>query len=182
MYNIRYICLTVCLVGVVLSCQSDKYSSQSRNIDPPAILDSLQVVYAEISEAVYAGDRKQFIDQLDPAEVASMQQLVQRHGYTSLGSYFAAQFVNWPKLDTLTFWDIKESGDYARVTYSGGGSELWHREPNIRYTFMLFHRYNGKWRLAAMSELESPRHDMYGYEINYHETDLPPKLRFPRLN
>jgi hypothetical protein len=69
---------------------------------------------------------------------------------------------------------------YARLTMVGPGTRIGQDRERRRYTFLLFKRDGARWKLSAMSTLEKERYDPYGYEITYHETDLPPKLRFPR--
>ena len=74
-----------------------------------------------------------------------------------------------------------EGAGYARLEWTGGASSIGYREERVRYTFILFKRHNSGWKLAAISTLEKERYDPYGTELTYLETELPPKLRFPRL-
>ena len=134
----------------------------------------------EAHEAVLDNDPDRFLALLDPTEKEDLADLTRRHGFSSLRTYLERQFVNWPDVDTLTYGGLTNTGNYARLTLVGRGSSFGRGGEKVRYTFLLFRRGQACWGLTAMASLEKERFDRYGYEVSYHETDLPPKLRFPR--
>lgn len=170
------------LVGVAVCQQADPPVISEQSSLPP-VVDTLRGIFEDLHGAMLARDQDRFFSLLDPTEGAKLQKLVRQYGYLSLKSYIERQFAQWPDLDTLSVYEIKEGGDYLRLTLTGPGTRFGYREPRIRYTFLLFRRHGDSWRLAAVTDLESEQFDPYGYgyEKHVHETDLPPKLRFPRV-
>ncbi len=168
------------LPGLILLLITGGCQQQNEQPAAPLVVDSLKTTFAEVKRAALEHDEERFFNLLDPSESADLQLLAKRHGYISLHSYIGHQFSNWPDLDTLSFRDLRTSGDYIRLSMSGPGHRL-RRQTQVRYTFLLFRNHPDGWRLAGMSNLENPGFDQYGHEITVHETDLPPRLRFPRL-
>lgn len=147
----------------------------------PVLVDSLTAVFDDLKEAVRENQPDMFLDLLDSAEAAHLQRLIRQHGYTSLKSFIGRQFDAWPDLDTLNFYELRRAGDYVRLSFTGRGTKFGYKTERVKYTFLLFRKSDQRWKLAAMTSLEKEQYDPYGYEIIYHETELPPKLRFPRL-
>jgi len=172
--------LILALLAVAL-CLTCRHEPATESIpDPSPVVDTLKTLFAELQESLNDGSPNRFFDMIDPREMTELRQLVRQHGYLSLTSYIKRQFRQWPDLDTLALAEVKQSGDYLRLTFAGPGTRFGYREPRVRYTFLLFHRYDRGWLLAALTDIENDKYDPYGYETSYHETDLPPLLRFPR--
>jgi hypothetical protein len=138
-------------------------------------------IFEELKEAAVDNRFEAFLDILDETEAARLRRLSRSHGFGSLRSFLKHQFAEWPDPDTLSFEDMAYHPPYARVALTGGGGRIGHRQEYVRYTFLLFKRERDSWRLAAVSRLEKARFDPYGVELGYLETELPPKLRFPRI-
>jgi hypothetical protein len=177
--------LTVILLASAilgLACSSAQMQTEVPASDKPPVVDTLRTLFEELQQAMLLGDQTQFFSLLDPVQADSLQKLVRRHGYTSLKTYIERRFAYWPNLDTMELYEVKASGDYIRLTYAAPGTSFGYREPRVRYTFLLFRRVSGEWKMAAATGLECPRYDPYGYgyPVTVHETDLPAKLRFPR--
>jgi len=147
----------------------------------PPLADTLVSILAQLGDAARDDEADRFISLLDSTEAARLSRLTARQGFASLRGYLQYQFANWPDPDTLSFGDLMADGRYARIALEGAGQKAGRREEMIRYTFALFTRSGDAWKLAAVSSLEKPRYDRYGTELGYLETELPPKLRFPRL-
>ncbi len=173
----------VTVLAVSLACSEAQNQTSVPVSTQPAVVDTLRVIFDELQQAVLLGQPERFRNLLDPAQADTLRKLIRKHGYLSLRSYIERQFANWPNLDTLELYQIKQSGDYVRLAYKGPGSHFGHRQPWVRYTFLLFKHHRESWRLAGVSSIEAEQFDPYGYgyELSYHETDLPPRLRFPRL-
>ncbi len=174
------IILLVGLLGLACSQAQNQTEIPVSNVLPT--VDTLRAIFEELHQAMLLGDQERFFSMLAPAEAANLQKLVERHGYLSLKSYIERQFANWPNLDTMMLFEVRESGEYLRLTYAAPGTSFGYKEERLRYTFLLFKRDGGSWKLAAVTDLEKAQFDPYGYgyELTVHETDLPPKLRFPR--
>lgn len=166
-----------------LACSEAQNITDAPRSEKPPMVDTLRGVFDELQQAVLQGQPERFSALLDPAQADTLNKLIRKHGYLSLKSYIERQFARWPNLDTLALYEIKQSGPYVRLTYAGPGTSFGRRQERVRYTFLLFKRLSGDWRLAAVTDLERDRYDPYGYgyELSYHETDLPPRLRFPRV-
>jgi len=151
-------------------------------VEVTPLVDTLQAVFIDLHEATLTGDNEQFFGLLDPNESEELKRLVKQYGYISLKTYLERQFAQWPDLDTLELTEVRQAGRYARLTYSGFGTRFGYKAPRIRYTFLLYRRHVDGWRLTAVTDIERDQFDPYGYgyEFTVHETDLPPKLRFPR--
>lgn len=154
---------------------------QKEQLCVPALADSLTAVFDDLKEAWQENRSVEFFDLLDPAQAGKLLAVARQHGYASIRPLIGWQFGSWPDLDTLNFRELKEAQDYARLTFTGSGRKASYFPARIKYTFLLFRRTGGSWKLAAITSLEKQKRDRYGYEITYHETELPPKLRFPRL-
>ncbi|HOD66293.1 MAG TPA: hypothetical protein PLR32_03850 [candidate division Zixibacteria bacterium] len=173
----------ILLLGSALACSVAENRTAAPHSELPPVIDTLRGLFDELQQAVLQGQPERFSALLDPAQADTLEKLIRKHGYLSLRSYIERQFARWPNLDTLQLYEIKESGDYIRLTYAGPGTSFGAHRERVRYTFLLYKRIKGTWRLAAVTDFESDRYDPYGYgcELSYHETDLPPRLRFPRL-
>lgn len=173
--------LLTILVGSVgwLGCNSNN-SSQTDHNPRPVLADTLVAIFAEIKAAVMDDRAEDFVRFLDPIEAARLLPARKRRN-GSLGSYLRHRLAGWPDPDTLQFEDLIHEPPYARVALSGSAGRFGYRQERVRYTFVLFKRQQETWRIAAVSSLEKERLDPYGTELSYLETELPPKLRFPRL-
>jgi len=148
----------------------------------PPLVDTLTGVFENLHQAMLDGDQDRFFGLLDPGEGAKLKAAVKKNGYSSLKTFIERQFANWPDFDTLSLFEIKQGGPYARLAYSAPGTRIGFKAPRTRYTYLLFKRLKGQWRIAAVTDMECDKFDPYGYgyRLSFHETDLPPKLRFPR--
>ncbi len=151
-------------------------------VQTPPLVDTLTGVFENLHQAMLAADQDRFFGLLDPQEGAKLKVAVRKNGYGSLKTFIERQFANWPDFDTLNLYEIRQAGPYARLTFSAPGTRFGFKEPRTRYTYLLFKRLQGSWRIAAVTDMECDRFDPYGYgyRLSFHETDLPPKLRFPR--
>ncbi len=182
MRHLRYILATVFVATAALVGYRLMPRPKAATPPTPPLVDTLTGVFEQLHQATLAGDQKRFFEVLDPKEAGDLKQSVKRYGYQSLKSYIERQFANWPNLDTLSLYEVKREGSYARLTYSGPGTRFGYKEPRIRFTYLLFRQVKGVWRIAAVTDKECDKYDPYGYgyRLSFHETDLPPKLRFPR--
>lgn len=176
--NMKRILLFI-LLAVMSSCQVGGRDHAA--VARPPLADTLMNILTQLGDAARQNEPDRFIGLLDSSEADRLRKLTVRQGFQSLRGYLQWQFANWPDPDTLIFTDLIEEGPYARLALSGEGIGFGGREQTVRYTFALFKKSDTTWRLAAVSSLEKPRFDAYGTELDYFETELPPKLRFPRL-
>jgi len=172
--------LFVLYMAFLYGCQLGERDREEVKERPP-LADTLLAILSRLGDAARGNEPDQFIGLLDSAEADRLRKLTAKQGFHSLRGYLQYQFASWPDPDTLTFTDLVEQGPYARLALSGTGVGFGRRGGNVRYTFALFKKTDTTWRLAAVSSLEKPRFDPYGTEQDYFETELPPKLRFPRL-
>lgn len=182
MRRLPYLALVQAFV-VTLGCSEAQNRTDAPSPTQPPVVDTLRAVFDELQQAVLQGQPERFKSLLDPVQADTLRKLIRKHGYLSLRSYIERQFANWPNLDTLELCEVKQEGGYIRLAYKGPGTKFGYRRPRVRYTFLLYRQTREKWRLAAVTGIEREQYDPYGYgyELTYHETDLPPKLRFPRL-
>lgn len=178
MYRLTLYMAVILLLGTIPSCQMARTEISAAS--PPPLADSLMSVFGELHQAVLQDDLDRFLTILDPVEAANLKSLTRQRGFGSLAAYLRTQFSNWPELDTLQFESLVEERGYARLALIGPGSRLGFKTERTRYTFLLFKSRDQDWKLSAMTTIEKDRYDLYGHEITYHETDLPPRLRFPR--
>lgn len=174
--------LVVLAACLVLACGPSGEVPQAAAATPLA--DTLMSVFAEITRTIGvtgAGCPDEFFQYVHPDEVAKLQQIALRHGYSSLKAYLNNQLRGWPDPDTLILSGVVDNGIYARLALVGNGTTFGHGKHQRRYTFLLFKKCDGGWKLAAMAALEKDAQDIYGNVMTYHETDLPSTLRFPRL-
>ena len=171
-------------IALGLACSEAQNQTSAPVSTQPAVVDSLRVVFDELQQAVLQGQPERFRSLLDPAQADTLHKLIRKHGYLSLRSYIERQFANWPNLDTLELCQIKQSANYVRLAYKGPGSNFGHREPWVRYTFLLFKHHRDSWRLAAVTSIEAEQFDPYGYgyERRCTKPDLPPRPAFRRLS
>ncbi len=172
--------ILVLIAGGALSfaCQP---VDQQRSAVPPPLADTLMTVFADMTGIITGDLSEDFFDYIHPDESRTLHQIARQHGYSSLRAYLQNQLRGWPNPDTLRYSGIISNGTYARLALAGNGSSFGSSNRQVRYTFLLFKRSDQQWKLAAMAALEKEAQDVYGNAITYHETDLPTKLRFPRL-
>ena len=175
---LRYIALGVALLIAISGCTADDGDPIARQ---PLLADSLSTVYGVLKEAANNNNPEVFFDCLDPIEAYHIKKLAASNGYRQVKSFIERKYVSLPNLDTLNFHELKRAGNYVRLTFVGSGTSLGYRMERARFTFLLFREYDSAWKLSAMSTIERERFDRYGHELTYHETDLPPKFRFPRI-
>ena len=171
------------LLFLVITVQRCTTPTEPAEADqPPALADTLVSIFSQLKEAAKTNKVDEFLSLLDTIEARKLRAQVARNGFKSLRTYIEHQFESWPDPDTLSFVDLVTEKDYARLALEGEASRLGTRQERVRWTFLLFRRSEDNfWRLSAMSSLESRRFDRYGTELTYLETDLPPRLRFPRI-
>ena len=171
--------LALALFSVLLGTACRLTENKAAVKEPP-LADTLRGVFAEMTQALAAGDSEGFFKLIHPDDRAQLRNISKRHGYSSLKAYLEGQMRGWPDPDTLVFADLITTGPYARLALWGRGTSYGRGRDLVRYTFLLFKQQDHQWRLSAMSSIEKEREDPYGYKVTYHETDLPSKLRFPR--
>jgi len=172
----RLILITVLIIVLGGACRENIDQSAAA----PPLVDTLMTVLADLSEIVKTNQMQELMGLIDPDEAGLLQARSKLYGYSSLADYLRIQLDGWPDPDTLQFADIRLDKKYARLTLKGLGGSFGRKEQRIRYTFLLFKMHHSDWKIVAMTKLEKAAHDRYGNEITYFETDLPPKLRFPR--
>jgi hypothetical protein len=179
-YYILYICVVI-ISAVTRTCST--FSSNEFEI-PPAIsspiVDTLSHVYDSAHSAAVDLRLTDFVDLADTGFWNRLEVLSRRYGFNSVQSYLGQQAFYWPDIDTLVITEIRESGDYARLTGMGAGRQSWQYPARIHYTFILFHHTEDGWMLAGLTNLAKNQRDSYGYAVTYSEMELPPELRFPR--
>ncbi len=163
---------------VSLAITNDPLARFNR-VDTP-LADSLLDIFRGMSVAVTHNRPDVFQAFLHPDARGELQLRTQHYGFQSLMAYLHNHAGDWPDPDTLILTDLVHDSLNARVTLVGRG-RYWGSGPDrIRYTFLLFRASPKGWKLSALSALEKEPSDIYGYPMSYHETELPPKLRFPR--
>lgn len=171
-------CLILLLMPLLVRCSNVQTSEQSGA--RPALADTLVTIFEELKQAAQADHSESFLGMLDTASAAQFDAQASRIGFRSLRTYVEHQFQNWPDPDTLSFVDLKTENDYARLGLQGSAGRIGVREDRVRWTFLLFRKESDEWRLAAVSSMEKGKFDRYGTRLSYFETELPPRLRFPR--
>lgn len=145
------------------------------------LVDSLVGVFKGMTVAVKHRRPDVFLAFLDPEEEGKLQVLSVDYGYQSLTTYLMNHANLWPDPDTLIVFDVRRVGDLARLSFSGPGERSPRYGQQRRYTFVLYRLTERGWKMAAVSALEKPERDMYGYPVAYDDMELPSKLRFPRF-
>ena len=181
---LSFLLLSLVISGM-LSLRSCAVSPEKIVLPPQStedigLADSLRTVFQEVRAAMIEGNPEEFLALLDQEEVPEMRRLARKHGFRSLKTYFGSRYANWPDLDSLRYGGLVTSRGYARLALVGTGESSSPGRERLRYTFFLFRLQADGWKLAASTTFDMDRYDPYGHEITYHETDLPPKLRFPR--
>lgn len=171
--------LSISLLLWLSSC-GEQRSDTGVSKEPPPLADTLLVAYQALEKAAEENSMGDFLHQLDSVEAARLSGSAPRTSSASPWVYLKHKFLILPDLDTLKFVDLVQSLDYARMTLAGSGSQIGYRQERVQYIFLLFRKRPTGWKLAAISQLEKDRFDPYGTELSYLETELPPKLRFPR--
>ncbi len=182
MFDLRSLLLTLLMLPIGLpGCSGERSARAGRQGAPPPLVDTLVTIFQQLRETAVANRSDNFLGFLDSSETCRLDVLSRSRGFASLRSYLEYQFASWPDPDTLSFNDLIYQPPYARIALSGTGARIGDGRERLRYTFLLYRRAGETWRLAAVSNLEKERFDLYGTELSYLETELPPKLRFPRL-
>jgi hypothetical protein len=172
--------ILIAAVSVMVSCHQRQESHHLTETTDP-LVDTLVQILDRLRETAYSNQSEEFLGMLDSAEAVRLRRLADRNGFRSLRTYVEHLFAHWPDPDTLQFGDLTRAEPYARLTLTSDVESGRYREEAVRYTFVLFKKEAVGWRLAAISTLEKRRYDPYGTEVSYLETELPPRLRFPRL-
>jgi hypothetical protein len=176
--SLKRLAAALLVAALTISC-AEEFSLPTVSSTPLA--DTLMTVFADMSRVIKEDCSEEFFRFVHPEEASILRQVARNHGYSSLRAYLDNQLRGWPEPDTLAFCGIVSNDSYARLALAGHGSVLSGGKPHIRYTFLLFRRSDEEWKLAAMAAMEKRARDLYGNVMTYHETDLPFKLRFPRL-
>jgi hypothetical protein len=145
------------------------------------LIDSLVGVFKGMTVAIKHRRPDVFLAFLDPEEEGKLQVLSVGYGYESLTTYLMNHANYWPDPDTLIVFDIRRLGDLARLAFAGPGERSPRYGRQRRYTFVLYRLTEHGWKMAAISALEKPERDLYGYPVAYDDMELPSKLRFPRF-
>ncbi|MEW5795800.1 MAG: hypothetical protein AB1772_05515 [Candidatus Zixiibacteriota bacterium] len=172
-------CLMLLLLAAACSQEAPRDPSRESAREP--LVDTLVAIFQELKQAAVSDRPERLVSYLDSSEARRLTYACRQYGFSALGQYLRSLFAGWPDVDTLLVEDLIVKPPYARVTLAGPGTQFGYREERVRYTFLLFRRERADWRLAGVSSLEKGRYDPYGTRLSYLETELPPKLRFPRL-
>ena len=170
----------ILLLLSILICSCSSQEKAERVETRPALADTLVSVFEQLKQAALVNQSGSFLDMLDTVSAKQFQAKASRIGFSSLRTYVEHQFQNWPDPDTMSFVDLVAESDYARLSLQGSAGRFGSRRDRIRWTFLLFHKEADSWRLSAVSSMEKGRFDRYGTKLSYFETELPPRLRFPR--
>ena len=145
------------------------------------LVDSLEITFNNVRVSLENREADQFIDLMEPAEADRIKAAADAKGYTTLSRFIERRLNGCPDLDTLDFFESKQSDNWVRLTYTYVESSRNKRNELVRYTFILFHKEADQWKLSAVNYLDKERYDSYGSLLSFHETELPLKLRFPRF-
>lgn len=146
------------------------------------MVDSLLACYSAARKAAERSDEETLLALMEPQDALLLRALAVRHGYSSLRSYLFNSMYGWPDPDTLSIVDVKRYGEYARLTLAGTATASTSEYHVIRYTAIMFKEHDSQWRLSAITSIERDRYDLFGQEMGIHDTDFPPRFRFPRSN
>ncbi len=179
-FYILYICVVI-ISAVTRSCST--FSSNEFEMPAAissAIVDTLSQVYDSTHSAAVDLRLTDFVELADTSFWNRLEVLSRRYGFNSVQSYLGQQAFYWPDIDTLVITEMRESGNYARLTAVGKGKPSRQFPARIHYTFILFRHTPDGWMMAGLTNLEKNQRDSYGYAVSYSEMELPPELRFPR--
>lgn len=168
------------LTAGLFACAGDQPDPTSQKQLPPRA-DTLVAIFAEIREAVLSKRADDFVEFLDLAEAERIAHIQKNHDAGYVEYYLARQLAAWPSPDTLNFEDLIFEPPYVRLALWGPGSEIGYQQERVHYTFLLFKQEHDRWKLSGLTSLEKERRDRFGTDVSYFETELPSKLRFPRL-
>lgn len=147
--------------------------------DDPLTTTLLQT-YNDLRKAAEDSNLDSVIMMLDPIDANSLRAMTRKNGYNSLRSYLSNRMSGWPDPDTLSILEVTSNDKLARLTLAGMGNLVSSPSDRICYTGILFRRQPDGWSVAAITSIEKDRYDHFGQEMNFHETDYPPRFRFPR--
>jgi len=173
--------ILILLVSAGFAGCVDSRSDRSAQTGAPPLADTLVAIFHQLKTAALANRPEEMMALLDSTESSRLASARRTYGQSALTRYLESRFGGWPDPDTLWLEDLTLWPPYARLALAGPGSRFGYRKERVRYTFLLFRQVAGDWRLAAGSCLEKERYDPYGARVGYLETELPPRLRFPRL-
>ncbi len=145
--------------------------------EPSPLTDTLIAVYGQILGAAAANDASQLTNLFDRNMVHSIGLPAARKGNKIVDAYLLHRIRTWPDLNNLSMIEVRNDADYVRLTMVAPSND---RIDHVRYTFVLFRTVDSRWRFSGLTNLELGSSDRYGHPISYHETDLPPAMRFPR--
>ncbi|MDF1543560.1 MAG: hypothetical protein P1R58_00495 [bacterium] len=166
----------IALIGLI-GC-NESTITQSVQTD---LVDSLEVSFEQVRLALEENHPDQFLSLIDPVEAAQIKAMAVEDGYKSLQRFILRRMSGCPDIDTLQLRQFKQSGHWSRLAYVSFPPASKQRHKSVRYTFLLFRKQGDDWKLNAVNSLEQDRFDSMGQERSFHETELPVKLRFPRL-
>lgn len=170
------------LIIILVCCYSFELDNYKPDEKLPALADSLSLSCVQIKHLVDNYNISTFLKMIDPEESKKLKQIASLAKVKDKMNYIRAGFVDLPNIDTLEFYDLTNSKDFVRLTYVGDGSSFGRKQDYINYSFFLFHRHGEFWKFMAYSSFEKKRQDFYGHKLTYHETDLPPRFRFPKIS
>lgn len=174
--------LIVSIVAAVGLAGCQRVSDQPiQAIESTPLSDSLSATFATMKDDVRKSQFDSFYAKLDPTKHALLKIEAKRKGFQSLESMLRRQAYHWPDPDNLILHDLRQSGNYVRLGYARCWKPNRSSGERIKYSFLLFVLSEQEWKLADMTRLEKERFDRYGYLTTYHETELPPLFRFPRI-
>ena len=174
--------ITLGLIAVSLTIYAlvlaDQYrGAETTRPEPSPLTDTLTAVYEQIITAARSNNPESLTNLLNKTSLFGSARTAGSRNNKVVDAYLLHLIRTWPDLDTLTLMQVRESGDYVRLDMLAPSGN---RENRIRYIFLLFKMVDSRWRLCGLFRLVSDRFDPYGRHIGYHETDLPPAMRFPR--
>lgn len=170
------------IIIILVCCYSFELDNYEPNEEIPALADSLSLSCVHIKHLVDNYNMSTFLKMIDPEEAKKLKRIAFHAKVNDKMNYIRTGFVNLPNIDTLKFYDLTNTEDFVRLTYIGDGTSYSRKQDYINYSFFLFHRHNDFWKFLAYSSLEKQRQDFYGHKLTYHETDLPPRFRFPKIS
>jgi len=162
-------------------CSAGSGSDVAQVAEKAPLADTLVAIFHELKAAAQADRANDLVNLLDSAEARRLRRVCGHYSLPGLRQYLDTRFAGWPDPDTMRLEDLTFQPPYARIVFTGSGSQLGQREERIRFTFLLFRQVSSNWRLASVTTLEKNRYDQYGTPVGFFETELPSTLRFPRL-
>ena len=169
---------------MVIGCndpEQKEISSKDTSGPELAAVDSLALRFHFFRDAVLHRQTNEFKKLIDSRLSSELTFRAKKSRFTSSVQFFKWQNPNLPSLDTLQFYELRESGEYRRLTYTGNILSFANQDIRIRYTYLLYRLDRDDWRLSGIVSVDHDRYDSYGRELTIHETDLPSSMRFPKV-